>query len=816
MLLALALPLFAAVAAAAPCDDVARDDDVAWDGLGHDTFDPRYRDTFGAVPTDQGAVRLRLRTCAWDVTAVYARIWDGHAQAERWLPLVPERDEDDAVLGPITWWGADLEIPTAPTNLYYLFAVSDGEDTDYYVDDDVRFASGGWGEVSDSYNDQRSFQVAVYDAGFAIPAWLEGAVFYQIFPDRFRNGDPTNDPTEGEGFSYGYTAAPLAWTGGFGERCVGEDQQRATCYAGGDLAGITQELDGIAELGVTALYLNPIFRSATNHRYDTLDYTAIDDELGDAGDFAALVAAAEAREIHLVLDGVFNHVSADSVYFDLYSRWDRDGDLVSPDGPGVSDGSGACESPDSPYRGWFRIPDVGAPGRTADGAEVLCAARGGGEATYEAWGTYFHIPKLVVEAPAVQDWLWAGEGAVATRWLEAGARGWRLDVGPEVDPGQGLDGDNLAWEGFRAAVKAQDPDAVIIGEEWGDPSPWLLGGEWDSAMNYPLRSALLDWLSDGCVGDGCEDGHTFRDNDSNEWRPLGPITSIGEVRLQRRLMGQREDVPEPAWTGLMNLLGSHDVSRIGWLLRKISADDPAVAEQKLRLMALFVYTYPGAPTLYYGDEVGISADSHWTGSAWEDDPYNRAPYPWADQGGAPDPALRQWFVTLGELHGSSEALKRGGYVDLLADDAARALAFARTLGDEVVVAAFLRATTSTTVTVPLGGLLDDGVTLEDAIGGACVEVVDGAAAVPLDGLSGAVLQIADCTPDAGAEDDSSTGADGDDTGADEAAESGSGDSAAAARGCGRRAGLLLFLTAGLLSLQRRRPYSVGPPKADQM
>jgi glycosidase len=206
----------------------------------------------------------------------------------------------------------------------------------------------------------------------------------------------------------------------------------------------------LRDLGVSALYLNPVFASSTNHRYDTVDYHRIDDELGDAAAWGALVEAARAAGVSLVLDGVFNHVSADSVYFDLYNRWGADGRVQVTDGPGSNDGSGACESADSPYRSWFSLPHFANAARDERTGETVRCADG---QTYEAWATYFHIPKLRADADAVREMVWGAPDSVARRWLADGARGWRLDVAGDVDRGAAHDPDNHFWDG-RQCVRS--------------------------------------------------------------------------------------------------------------------------------------------------------------------------------------------------------------------------------------------------------------------------------------------------------------------------------------------------------------------------
>jgi glycosidase len=744
-------------ATAGECDTTGNDGDIAWNGLRHDSFDSAYRAPFGAVPAGSGSVTLRLRTCRDDADRVRLRIWDAVAAEERWVALSRDGSATDPALGAVDLWSVTLPVPGAPTILYYFFEVGQGEDVDYYVDDDPRFAGGGTGAVSDGWDDSRSFQLTVYDPAFSVPAWYTEGAAYQVFPDRFRDGDPANNPVDGGGWWYGgETDRALAWGAPFAGDCAGADQKRAQCFAGGDLAGIRAQLPQVAEMGVRTLYLNPIFEAATNHRYDTINYLHIDPELGTLADFDALVAEADALGIRLVLDGVFNHVSADSIYFDLYSRWDAGGALTSPGGQGSNDGSGACESADSVYRSWFFIPHRWAAGRDErTGETVTCA---GGE-TYEAWATFFHIPKLNAADPGVREMFWDAPDAVGPWWVGRGAGGWRLDVAADVDRGLAHDPGNDFWEGFRSSVKAEQPDAVIIGEEWGDATALLLGPELDTVMNYRWRSAALDWMFDGCApGPGC-DGDGFSDNDSAAWRDSGRIDRIDEAGLLARLESIREDTPPPAWMGMYNLLGSHDTSRVGWLLQMVSGGDATLAREKLRFLTVFQFTYPGVPAVYMGDEVGVAPASNWDGGVWQDDPWNRATYPWADLGFSPDTALRDWVVTMGQLRAGSPALHAGAYETVSADPSQQVFAYLRSAGEDARLVVLHRGASSRSVSVP--SPFPDGTVLEDALSGAAVTVSDGAVAFTAAALSGSVWAVAAPSEDTGDPEDTGTSGGGD-------------------------------------------------------
>lgn len=199
----LLLGLLGPSAWALECDSTGGDGDVAWNGLRHDSFAEADRSPFGAVPHDIGTVSLGFRTCAGDAERVRVRLWDAGASRETWLDAVAGPIEADPDLGAVQRWTVSVPVPRRPTILYYFFEVSQGADTDYYVDDDPELWGGGTGMVSDGWDDGRSFQISVYDPDFETPAWWREGLVYQIFPDRFRDGDPANNPVEGGGWAYG-------------------------------------------------------------------------------------------------------------------------------------------------------------------------------------------------------------------------------------------------------------------------------------------------------------------------------------------------------------------------------------------------------------------------------------------------------------------------------------------------------------------------------------------------------------------------------------------------------------------------------------
>ncbi len=685
--------------AAGSCNNASQgNNDVYWNGLGHNSFSADYRAPFGAVKTDQGTVTIKFRTCMDDVNAApQIRVYNDRTNTENWYTLDFDSHGSDPSLGGVTYWAKNISIPTTPTILYYIFRATDGTATAYYRDDDPKLYGGGWGQGE---NDQQtaynnSYQITVYDPSFITPGWLRNAVIYQIFPDRFRNGDTDNDPVQGGDWIYGQTVRKHAWTDDLcdprGSSCPNEYSNQ---FYGGDLQGIIDNLDYLQQLGVTTIYLNPIFKAPSNHLYDTQDYLLIDPYFGDLTTFQTLAGEAEARGIKLILDGVFNHVSSDSKYFDRYSRWDSNG---NPTTPGNNDQSGACESTASGWRSWFTFKSGTA--RCYDGTP------GNLTLDYEMWWTYDTLPKLNSSLSAVRDYIYAGgSGSVGRYWLSQGADGWRFDVGDEVDAGTGSGDSTGYWSGFRTAAHTQDANAALLGERWGDASAWLVGDQWDSVMNYRFRSAVLSWLFDGCSGNGCSGGTTFQDNDSNDGSASGAITGLSVSQFDSRLKSIQEDYPPPAWYAMMNLMGSHDTNRVLFLLKKISNDNANTAKDKFKFLGIFQFTYPGAPTLYYGDEVGLAPDGVWDGTWWQDDPYNRAPYPWSDQGRTPDTAMHDHFRKLAVLRNQYPVLRTGDLTVLLTDDANRVYAYARTLGASDLAVIVLNRDSSAPHTVSVSGL----------------------------------------------------------------------------------------------------------------
>ncbi len=583
-----------------PTATLAGDGKIDAEGLFHDSRDPAYRSPGGPVEAGTDVV-LRLRTRQGDLTGATVRLWDSRLDRETLVPMASEG---------AGMWEATVSTPAQGEALWYRLIAQDGSARAYYNDD--RAADGGQGE-GHLYESDSDFVITAYNPNFKTPAWVRDAVVYQIFPDRFYNGDPQNDKPTGS-FFYGGKTELKQW----GDKPTGSDD-----FFGGDLQGVTAKLDYLQSLGVTAIYFNPIFMSPSNHRYDTTDYTKIDPALGDLAVFRRLVQEARARGIHIILDAVFNHSSSDSLYFDRFARYST---------------TGAYESQGSPYEGWYSFkqwPDM-----------------------YTAWSGISTLPQFT-ETEAIEQFLFKGPDSVSNRWLGEGIAGWRLDAAEQKS--------RQFWRDMRDAVKQADPEAVIVGEFWHNSAPWLAGDQWDGTMNYRFRDAVLGWLAN-------------------------PARDVETMR--RQLDSIREDYPPQALAASMNLIDSHDTARA---LTEAGGD-----KNMLMLMALMQFTWPGMPTIYYGDEAGMEGRR---------DPDDRRTYPW----GSEDQALIEYYKMLARTRHSATALQTGDYRTLLAEKGKDVYSYARADAAGAAIVALNRSPQDEPVTLEVGGLLSDGATLADQL-----------------------------------------------------------------------------------------------------
>jgi glycosidase len=704
--------------------------DIHFFGLRHDTFDGYYRSPFGAVPAGS-PVTLRFRTDHFDVDGVSVRVYtydpatDTTAGPADYPMSFLENRTENGTLYDI--WTRTLTTPATPAILYYKFRITDGADvafySDAYSDDHDNLNQGGEGAASDS-EPFPAFQITVYDPAFQTPAWLHDANVYQIFPDRFRNGDTTNDycragTTTGCPTFYG-DQTPIAHTTWneaiFDPRLPGPYfNEYGTQFFGGDLKGVQDKLDYLQALGMDTIYLNPIFKARSNHRYDTDNYMEVDPALGGDAALQALAQEAERRGIRLIFDGVFNHSSSDSLYFDRYHRYNP-----PPDG--------GCESAASPYRSWYNFFGSG----PCDGSN------------YEAWFGFDSLPAFKDESADVRNFFYRDTtDSVMKHWYDRGAGGWRFDVATDIT--------HNWWHDFRPFAKSYKADGPLIGEVFPDASQYLAGDQLDSVMNYRFRKNVIGFAR------GAAD---WSDNDNNG---SNTVIALTPSQFDHALKAVREDYPPQATAAMLNLIDSHDTNRALYVLTEAGDSGLTEARERLRLAALFQFTYLGAPMIYYGDEGALNAPSQANGvNGPEDDPYNRAPYPWADEAGNAsvygpiDNTQVNYYTRLAHLRKQHVALRGGSFETLLTGDTTpsatdnHTFAFARQGGGETAIVALNNGGSSDTASLPVATYFADGAQLQDALSGASFTVSGGAVSVTIAARSGVVLlpfpALIDTTP----------------------------------------------------------------------
>jgi cyclomaltodextrinase len=435
------------------------------------------------------------------------------------------------------------------------------------------------------------WQLSVIPRDFSINQEFQGAVMYQIFPDRFAKDGNCDLGGKLEPYSIHTDMydTPCYWPNEHGEVMNCD-------FFGGNLRGIISKLDYLSELSVNVIYLNPIFKAFSNHRYDTADYMQIDPMLGTEQDFIDLCNAAHERGIKIILDGVFSHTGSNSIYFDAKHVF----------------GNGAVSNPNSPYRSWFDFqsyPDV-----------------------YTSWWGIKTLPCTKETEPSYMDYIIYNEDSVIAHWMNLGADGYRLDVADELP-----DSFILA---LSKRVKEINPDALVIGEVWEDASNkesygvrrrYFVDGELQSVMNYPWRHALINFACE------YDDGKGFRE----------------------AVMTIAENYPEQTVAALMNILSTHDTPRILTILgdrfegtkqekenRYLSPEALSQARQRLMLASFLQYTLPGMPCIYYGDEIGMQGF---------EDPLNRRFFLWELM----DVGMRLHYTELGKIKNSYKALRSG-------------------------------------------------------------------------------------------------------------------------------------------------------------
>ena len=462
------------------------------------------------------------------------------------------------------------------------------------------------------------FQQTVYDENFVTPDFLKGGIMYQIFPDRFfkSNQEKKNVPTTRVLRKWGDTPY---WN---------EEQMNGIWnndYFGGDLKGIEEKLPYIADLGVTCIYLNPIFESHSNHRYDTADYEKVDSLLGDENDLKSLCKKSKEKYgISIILDGVFSHTGCDSRYFNMYNHYND---------------VGAYNSKQSPYYSWYKFinwPD-----------------------DYHSWWGIKLLPEVIEEDESYRNYI-CGKNGILKKWLKCGIAGYRLDVADELP--------DIFLDDLRKSVKSENPNAIIIGEVWEDATnkfaygqrrKYLLGEELDSVMNYPFADAVLDFVR-------FANGDSFFNSVMSIVENYPPqvlsvlMNHIGThdtVRAITRLAGENPDGHDRTWQFEHNTLSKFDY------LRGVSM---------MKIASLIQFTLPGVPSIYYGDEIGMQGMK---------DPFNRGCMAWDDV----NDELLKWYKRLGQIRHSSKAFINGDFEKVYCDGGV--IAYSRNCeSDSVLVA----------------------------------------------------------------------------------------------------------------------------------
>ncbi len=518
----------------------------------YDSWDAAYKSPFGAVKNGKVChFSIRLpKEVQPDFAPCLVLFRTGFK--ERFLNLHFEREEEDCNV-----WSTDYQPRYVGVHYYYFSYTFHGER--FYI----KRTNGHIGNL----NDGDLFQLTVYADTYKTPEFLKGGVMYQIFPDRFcKSGKPHENIPHGRVLREDWGGTPWYKPDEHGHVWNND-------YFGGDLEGIRMKLPYLSDLGVTCIYLNPVFESHENHRYNTANYRNIDPLLGTNEDFAALCAEAKEYGISVILDGVFSHTGADSVYFNKFGRYDS---------------VGAFQSKDSEYYDWYTFWDY--------------------PNVYEAWWGIDTLPNVRETHPAYLEYI-CGDGGVLDYWISLGAAGYRLDVADELPDG--------FLDALNACVKKHGTEKIVIGEVWEDASNkesygvkrrYLLGDQLDSVMNYPFRDAMI-----------------------------GYVKGMSQREFQQRIMGILENYPRPSIDVLMNFVSTHDIERAinrfggencddkskDWMAEKyLNEYEYAKGKAMLKAAMALMFFLPGVPSIYYGDEAGLQGYK---------DPFNRRCYPWGNE-----------------------------------------------------------------------------------------------------------------------------------------------------------------------------------------
>lgn len=710
------------------------DGQVNGDMLYHNTWDSLYKYPFGAVAKGTD-VTVRMHAQKGDLQ--YARVLVRNTNTNRSDLYNMEKVSTITLHEEVDIWEGTFT-PDEIGVYGYKFIAGDGDAVKYYCEDGNEGKTGTVGDKNGLF-----FQLTVYDKGYKTPDWMKEAVVYQIFPDRFNNGDTSNDSAKTNARGEEPIEVQKSWNSlpdnpRLGENNIDDidgaysgDGIWSNDFFGGDIKGIQEKLDYLQSLGVNTLYLNPIAMAASNHKYDATDYKTLDPMFGTEKDFKEFTSELKSRGMHLIVDGVFNHVGDDSIYFDRYGKYNTVGayeywsyvyDLMNNEGIDQAVAMTKAEEyfvesgqtfSEEKWHLWFNIKngkvDVGTTNERYD---------------YQGWWGYDSLPefKSLTKDEAIElglakeddefvnkasewnnkelvNYIYKDEDSVAKQWINWGADGWRLDVANEVD--------TIFWNDFRVEMKAHNENTLILGEIWDDASKYFIGDQYDSVMNYRIRAALIDYLKNG-----------------------------NATRLNDTLMAVYEDYPEEAFYALMNLMGSHDVARAIYILgggsdsserAELGSYDENLGKQRLKLAALFEFGYAGAPTIYYGDEAGV------TGSK---DPDCRRSYPWDNE----DTSLISFYESIGTIRKENKDLFSHGDLTTLYTGDEGVYVYGRSYKDNHAVVAINPTNTDAKVTVDLKEFTGNGTNFTDGLDSSYnVTVKDGKVEITIPAMTGRMM-----------------------------------------------------------------------------
>jgi cyclomaltodextrinase / maltogenic alpha-amylase / neopullulanase len=624
-------------------------------GLYANGWDAAYRSPFGAVP-QSATVTFHL---ASSHTVTSAQLYlVNPVGAVTTKPMTKQSRKHGVKL-----WEVAVKMPNTIGEYGYYFSASAGQQTEWYGDN-AAAPDGGIGQEYSSGSGITAYELTVYLKSFRAPPWMKNAVIYQIMPDRFFDGNPSNNPKNGALYGYIKVILHQSW---FEPPKV--NGPYISDFYGGDLQGVIDKLPYLHGLGITTIYLTPIFEAPSNIKYDTGNFKKIDPEFGTLQTFKTLVADAKKMGIHLILDGVFEDTGSDSVYFNEYNTY-----------PGV----GAYQSQSSPYYPWYTFTSW--PNSYAD------------------WGG---VPSLVLlnDIPSVENFIFRKPNSVAQYWLKQGASGWRLDSADSLT--------QTYWQAFRKSVLKAYPKTLIVAESnfavenssttpsgayANDAVTSLLRNGWDGVMNYQFQKSVDEFFANG------------NDTQFNKAMPASQF-----LDTQMSILDQ---FPRPAIISSMNLVDSHDTSRIFTDLNGSMAG--------LMLVALYQMTWLGTPTIFYGDETALTG---------RDNNEARWPFPW----GRDDTSLEAYYSHIIHMRRNHPALNQGAVQPLLASDSQRVVAYLRQQGKQQIVVVLNDSLHPQTVSIPAPQIAN-GTVLNDLVtSGVSATETGGHISLTVPALTGRVL-----------------------------------------------------------------------------